>query len=95
MDSTTDLKLGQVVRSKAGRDKGRIFVVAKIVDEKNVLVVDGDIRKISCPKLKKAMHLTVYKAVINELADVLENQKKYNDAYVRKLLKPFYIESLE
>jgi LSU ribosomal protein L14E len=32
MDSTDDLSIGQVVKSRAGRDKGRIFVVLDIID---------------------------------------------------------------
>jgi ribosomal protein L14E/L6E/L27E len=43
--------------SKAGRDKGKYFIVLKVVDENFVLVADGDMRKVDNPKLKKCKHL--------------------------------------
>jgi len=36
MEITDDLRIGQVVKSKAGRDKGRIFVVIEIIDDQYV-----------------------------------------------------------
>lgn len=89
MDTTTDLKIGQVVKSKAGRDKSRVFLIVDIVDDSFVLVVDGDLRKLSSPKKKKIKHLVVYNAVIEEFANMLKSNEKINDATVRKLLEPF------
>lgn len=51
-----DLQIGQVVRSKAGRDKGRVFVVVGKFDDQHVLVADGDLRKIEKPK-KKSLNI--------------------------------------
>ncbi len=33
MVTTTDILIGQFVKSKAGRDKDRIFIIIEIVDE--------------------------------------------------------------
>lgn len=52
MDSTSDIAIGQVVKSRAGRDKGRIFLVLDIVDNQYVKIVDGDLRKLDNPKQK-------------------------------------------
>lgn len=52
-----DFRDGNIVLSKAGRDKGNYFVVLKVVDENFVLIADGDIRKVDNPKLKKCKHL--------------------------------------
>jgi ribosomal protein L14E/L6E/L27E len=89
MDSTRDIVVGQVVKSRAGRDKGNIFLVLEILDESHVLIVDGDIRKLDNPKKKKIKHLTVYNAVLKELEYKQENNLKINNAYIRKLLEPF------
>ncbi|EOD01013.1 KOW domain-containing RNA-binding protein [Caldisalinibacter kiritimatiensis] len=89
METTNDIEIGQVVRSKAGRDKGRVFVVFDIIDDKYVLIVDGDIRKISKPKKKKIRHLIVYKTILNELKKKIINKEKFNNAYVRRALSPF------
>ena len=51
------LRLGQVVRSRAGRDKNRFFIVVMIRDEDYVYIADGDLRKIEKSKLKKIKHL--------------------------------------
>ena len=48
---------GNIVLSKAGRDKGNYFVVLKTVDENFVYIADGDLRKVDNPKLKKCKHL--------------------------------------
>ncbi|MBZ2175256.1 KOW domain-containing RNA-binding protein [Schnuerera sp. xch1] len=89
MDSTNDIAIGQVVRSKAGRDKGNIFLVLSVVDDKNVLIVDGNIRKLDNPKKKKVKHLIVYNTVLSELEYRLNNNIKFNNAYIRKLVEPF------
>lgn len=89
MDSTGDIKIGQVVRSKAGRDKDRVFLVFEIIDRTRVSIIDGDLRKIDSPKLKKIKHLDVYNTVVPELKYKLDNKKKINNSFVRKILEPF------
>lgn len=48
-----DVDLGQVVYSIAGRDGGRVFVVVGIIDDKHVLISDGDLRRIEKAKKKE------------------------------------------
>lgn len=48
---------GEIVRSRAGRDCGRAFVVWKLLDEDFVLLVDGSLRTLGRPKKKKRRHL--------------------------------------
>jgi len=89
MELTTDIKIGQVVKSKAGRDKGRVFIVTDVIDECHVMICDGDLRKLNQPKLKKIKHLIINNTVLSEFAEMLKSNKNLNDAYVRKLLMPF------
>lgn len=89
METTSDVQIGQVVRSKAGRDKGRVFVIIDILDDKYVLIVDGDLRKLDKPKKKKIKHLIVYKSVLKNIKEKIEKGESFNNAYVRKALKPF------
>jgi len=95
MEGTTDLKIGQVVKSKAGRDKGRIFLICRVVDRQFVLVCDGDLRKLNNPKRKKVKHLMIYNTVLTEFAEKLQENKNLNDAYVRKLLEPYALKEME
>lgn len=89
MEITTDLKIGQIVKSKAGRDKDRVFIICSILDEQFVFVCDGDLRKLNSPKKKKVKHLMIYNTVLTEFADKLQGNENLDDAYVRKVLNPF------
>ena len=89
MDSTMDIAQGQVVKSRAGRDNGRIFLVLDVLDDQHVFVVDGDLRKLDNPKKKKIKHLIVYNTLLPEIKFKLDNNVKFNNAYIRKLLEPF------
>ena len=51
-----ELKIGQVVKSTAGHDKGDLMVIAGFENEK-VLVCDGKHRKLDKPKCKNPKHL--------------------------------------
>lgn len=89
MERTTSIQIGQVVRSKAGRDKDRVFLVLSIVDQQYVLLVDGELRRLANPKKKKIKHLMVTQTILNEFQERLESKIKMNNAYVRKLLAPY------
>ena len=51
--------VGLIVISKHGHDKGQCFVVTKIVDDKFVLVSNGENRLLATPKRKNIRHLYV------------------------------------
>lgn len=89
MDSTSDITIGQVVKSKAGRDKGRVFLIYEVVDDQYVYVVDGDLRKLDSLKKKKIKHLIVFNTVMPEFKEKVENSVKINNSYIRKILEPF------
>ena len=95
MESTRDLKIGQLVKSKAGRDKGRVFLICRVLDDQFVLVCDGDLRKLNNPKKKKVKHLMVYKTVLTEFAERLQCNENLDDAYIRKLLEPYVSKEME
>ena len=53
MDKTFSLLKGQVVRSKKGRDEGKVYIIMDIIDDDLLLLVDGKLRKLDRPKKKK------------------------------------------
>ena len=53
MDKTFSLLKGQVVRSKKGRDEGKVYIIMEIIDDDLLLLVDGKLRKLDRPKKKK------------------------------------------
>jgi ribosomal protein L14E/L6E/L27E len=95
VESTRDLKIGQLVKSKAGRDKGRVFLICRVLDDQFVLVCDGDLRKLNNPKKKKVKHLMVYNTVLTEFAERLQCNENLDDAYIRKLLEPYASKEME
>lgn len=81
-----DATLGEIVYSKAGRDSGRYFVIVGIIDEKYVLISDGDYRRIEKPKKKKVKHLKLSGIVIEPIKDRVQNKCKITNAEIRKAL---------
>ncbi|NMP37804.1 MAG: hypothetical protein GX051_06720 [Clostridiales bacterium] len=60
-----ELKIGSVVRSKAGRDKGSFLVVVSLCEQNGyVNVCDGKERPLERPKRKNACHLAVTNTVL-------------------------------
>lgn len=82
-----DVTLGQIVHSRAGRDKGRYFIVVGIIDSNYVLIADGDLRKISSPKKKKLMHLVCHDKFADDIRKSLIEGKRITDADIRKSLQ--------
>ncbi|MCL1913495.1 MAG: KOW domain-containing RNA-binding protein [Eubacteriaceae bacterium] len=79
-----ELEKGQIVISKAGRDKGKHMVVAKVESETYVLLVDGSSRKVASPKRKKVKHIAKTLTVIEGFGAMIERDDA--DACIRKIL---------
>lgn len=86
---TEDLEIGQIVKSKSGRDKGRLFIIYEIVDQEYVRLVDGDLRKLDNPKLKKVKHLTKYNTVVVEIKEKLDSDIELKDSHIRRMLSDY------
>lgn len=84
-----DASVGQVVYSKAGRDTGKKFIIVEIIDESNVLVSDGDLRRIEKAKTKKLKHLRVTEKIILPLKEKLESGVRVSNSEIRKALAEF------
>ena len=69
------IEKGAVVRSRAGRDEGRLFIVLEVIDEQYVYICNGDSRKTANPKRKKLRHL---KLVSSPKAEVLARLNETN-----------------
>ena len=80
--------LGQIVFSKCGRDQGKPFIIVSI-EEEYVYLVDGNLRKVDNPKLKKKKHieptLTTNEWIKQKIIE--ENRLTNND--VRRALEEY------
>lgn len=87
LNSTKELEIGQIVKSRSGRDKDKVFMVLAIVDEQYVLIVDGDLRKLTNPKKKKVKHLNKLAFRSNLLDNNEHALNEVYDAHIRKELE--------
>lgn len=82
-----ELGLGSVVKSRAGRDKGKHFMVYSLDDEGYAYLVDGVLRRLEAPKRKKIKHIQATGSVLQAQADKIAQDIKIFDAEVRKALE--------
>ncbi|HAA08685.1 MAG: RNA-binding protein [Syntrophomonadaceae bacterium] len=79
--------LARVVISKSGRDQGRMFVIVKVVNERFVMIVDGDLRKIENPKLKNIRHLQMTNFKAEDVAVYLARGELPANHVIKRNLK--------
>ncbi len=84
----TEVKIGTVVRSKAGRDKGDLFIVLRTEDN-YAYIANGILRKVERPKKKKLMHLQPSGYVSPLIAERLEAAGEVENFEVRKALAEY------
>jgi len=79
--------IGTLVKSKAGHDKGTIYVVIK-EDEKNVYVSDGRLKSVEQPKKKNIRHIQpIKKCCSDELVNKLLQQMPVRDEEIKRFIK--------
>lgn len=85
MLTTTELSTGQLVRSRAGRDKDRLFIIIGIIDDQYVTIVDGDLRRVEQPKRKKIRHLSKTNRVSEVFRQALQENALTNPLVRREI----------
>lgn len=86
MNCGNELKIGQVVKALAGRDKNNVFVVVDIIDDDYVSIADGAKRKIEAPKRKKIKHLQKYNLISESINRKFVKGEKLDNSDIRKEL---------
>ncbi len=84
MVTTKEVVVGQFVKSRAGRDKGKVFIVIEKLDDQFIKIADGDLRRVEKPKLKKVMHITVMKTISEDIQHKITTSKKVTNLMVRR-----------
>ena len=82
-----DVAQGQIVHSKAGRDKDRYFIVIDVINDDYVLIADGNLRKIANPKKKKIRHLVVHDKFAHEIITKIKQSQPITDLDLKKCLQ--------
>ena len=70
-----EIAASNIVRSVAGRDQGKLFIVLAVEGE-YLLLADGKSRKVESPKRKKRRHVLFVAADESRLADKIKRSEK-------------------
>lgn len=88
-DSDSSPSIGQFVLIKQGRDAGQYAVIIKILDERFVLLADGDKRKYDSPKKKNVNHLEFFDYVSPEVQSSMKETGRVTNGKLRFALSKF------
>ena len=83
-----EIAKSNIVRSDAGRDKGKLFVVLA-ADGEYLLLADGKSRKVEHPKRKKRRHVLFVSAEESRLTDKIKSGEKITNSELRRALAVF------
>ena len=83
-----DIRVGSVVLSTQGRDKGMYFLVVS-VGKGFVFLADGGMRKLNAPKKKNVKHVSFSGVMLEAIAEKLATGKKVFDSEVKSALRQF------
>ena len=85
----TAFKVGEIVKSTAGRDKDTYYLVIDNKSNKKIKVVDGVKRKFNNPKYKNSRHLESTGKVAAKFLCWLKSKKRIRSEDVRLILKNY------
>ena len=77
-----------IVRSAAGRDRGKLFGVLAVEGE-YLLLADGKGRKLESPKRKKRRHVQFVSAQETRLSRKIQGDGKISNSELRRTLAAF------
>ena len=83
-----DFKTGMLAVSKAGHDKGRLYVVIK-ADQEYVYLADGKHRSVCPPKKKNRKPIQINYHIPMVLAKALETEQELKDEQIKKAIKDY------
>jgi len=79
--------VGKVVLSKAGRDKKRLYVVVRQINDDYVLLSNGNTKSLDVPKKKKIKHISILEDVDEEILSSIRLCSKSTDLKIKRFLK--------
>ena len=83
-----EIAKSDIVRSDAGRDRGKIFIVLAVEGE-YLLLADGKGRRVEAPKRKKRRHVPFVAADESRLADKIKRSEKITNSELRRTLAAY------
>ena len=83
-----EITRSNLVRSGAGRDKGKLFAV---LAEEGVylLLADGKSRKVNSPKRKKRRHVMFFAAEETRVSEKIKSNEKVTNSELRRTIAAY------
>lgn len=88
-DAEKHIAIGQIVLNLKGREEGKYAFVIKQLDDRFVLIADGDKRKFDRPKRKNILHLEFLDYVSDEVRESLLQSGKVTNSKLRYAMNKF------
>ncbi|GFN33441.1 ribosomal protein L14E (/ type) [Paenibacillus curdlanolyticus] len=82
-------QIGQIVFVLRGKDEGGYAVIIGIVDDRFVLIADGDKKRFDRPKKKNIAHLELQPVVSNEVVNSMRETGRVTNAKLRYAIEKF------
>lgn len=82
-----NVQVGQLVRSSAGRDKGKVYLIYDLLDEAFVRVIDGEKKKLTNPKRKNIKHLDIFPVKADIVAEKLIRGEPVTEKEISETIK--------
>jgi large subunit ribosomal protein L14e len=82
-------RIGQLVRILRGRDTNQYGVIVGILDEKFVMIADGDKRKFDRAKRKNLSHLELIEQISSEVQRSIEETGRVTNGKLRYAVSKF------
>lgn len=86
--------IGMLAESRAGHDKGQIYVIIK-EDEEYVYLSDGRLRPLDKLKKKNRKHIQLIYKPIQEIIENLQTDKELRNEEIKRAIRLFQKERLE
>ena len=80
-----DIVKANIVKSTAGRDKGELFFVLATEGD-FLLLADGKLRPVECPKRKRRKHVVLRRADGGELSRRIRSNESITNSELRKAI---------
>lgn len=80
------IEIGRVVRSQAGRDAGKLYLVTGVAEPSIVLLADGRGRRVANLKKKNIRHISVLAVVDKGIAAKIASGLQVTDEDIRAAL---------
>lgn len=82
-----ECRIGKLVFSKAGRDKGNPFVIIDILDDNYAYICDGDIHPLTKPKKKKIKHLIFTNTICEDAINLKATGDNIKNSVIKKFIQ--------